>query len=59
MNDRVRFCDRCSKPITGEYERVPQFSASGARPDSCQHKPGDPACKPWPSAASTARRLTP
>ena len=39
-------CVRCDKRITGEAETVSAFSASGVRPDSYRHKPGDPECTP-------------
>lgn len=40
----ARICVHCDRVIVGEAERVPQFSASGARPDNWRHPAGDPAC---------------
>ncbi|WP_328404450.1 hypothetical protein OHS70_35510 [Streptomyces sp. NBC_00390] len=33
----TRICVVCDKPVTGPAVRVPQFSASGARPDNWRH----------------------
>ncbi|WP_406000671.1 hypothetical protein [Streptomyces sp. NBC_00829] len=41
----IRFCCLCDRPILGKAERVEQFSASGARPDSLRHPAGDPDCR--------------
>ena len=40
----TRICFLCDRPILGKAESVPQFSASGARPDKIRHPAGDPDC---------------
>lgn len=42
----TRICCICDQPIEGEAEKIPVFSASGARPDRHRHPAGDPECRP-------------